>query len=212
MAVDRGVGDEGVSRRGFSRLLGVGGLATLVDPRALVRGQAAPLGAAPPAPDETYWRSVRAQFLMPADLIVFNAANLCPSSAPVIKAVADATHDVDRDPSMPNRRKMSEGKEETRRRLAVALRVTPEDIVITRNTTEGNNFVSSGVELKAGDEVLLSDGTIRACSMRGGTRPSDSASRLSSCRTSARILARTTTWTRSRRPSRRRRGSWPSPT
>ena len=157
MAVDRGVADEGVSRRGFSRLLGVGGLATLVDPRALVRGQAAPLGAAPPAPDETYWRSVRGQFLMPADLVVFNAANLCPSSAPVIKAVADATHDVDQDPSMPNRRKMSEGKEETRRRLAVALRVTPEDIVITRNTSEGNNYISSGIDLKAGDEVLLSD-------------------------------------------------------
>jgi len=29
--------------------------------------------------------------------------------------------------------------------------------VLTRNTSEGNNFVSSGIELKAGDEVVISD-------------------------------------------------------
>ncbi|MEX2273361.1 MAG: aminotransferase class V-fold PLP-dependent enzyme, partial [Vicinamibacterales bacterium] len=33
--------------------------------------------------------------------------------------------------------------------------VTPEEIVLTRNTTESNNFVSSGLDLKAGDEVLV---------------------------------------------------------
>jgi isopenicillin-N epimerase len=36
------------------------------------------------------------------------------------------------------------------------LRVTPEAIVLTRNTTEGNNFVSSGLTLGAGDEVIVS--------------------------------------------------------
>ena len=39
--------------------------------------------------------------------------------------------------------------------LAEALRVTPEEIVITRNTTEGNNTISSGLDLKAGDEVVV---------------------------------------------------------
>jgi selenocysteine lyase/cysteine desulfurase len=33
--------------------------------------------------------------------------------------------------------------------------VTPEEIVITRNTSESNNLVSTGIDLKAGDEVLL---------------------------------------------------------
>jgi selenocysteine lyase/cysteine desulfurase len=35
--------------------------------------------------------------------------------------------------------------------------VTPEEIVITRNTSEGNNLVSSGIELSAGDEVVVHD-------------------------------------------------------
>ena len=47
------------------------------------------------------------------------------------------------------------GREESRKLLAEALRVTPEEIVITRNTSEGNNFVSSGLDLHAGDEVVV---------------------------------------------------------
>ena len=33
--------------------------------------------------------------------------------------------------------------------------MTPEEIIITRNTSESNNMVSNGLDLKAGDEVLL---------------------------------------------------------
>ena len=33
--------------------------------------------------------------------------------------------------------------------------MTPEEIVITRNTSEANNLVSSGLDLKAGDEILI---------------------------------------------------------
>src|SRR5262249_35868513 len=44
---------------------------------------------------------------------------------------------------------------ETRRVIAKALRVSPEEILITRNTSESNNFVSSGLDLREGDEVLL---------------------------------------------------------
>ena len=50
---------------------------------------------------------------------------------------------------------MSGEKENLRKTLAAFLRVTPEEIVITRNTSEANNMVSSGVELKAGDEVIV---------------------------------------------------------
>jgi isopenicillin-N epimerase len=65
------------------------------------------------------------------------------------------TKDMDQDPSSDNRAKLGDGREETRKLLAQFLRVTPEEIVITRNTSESNNLVSTGVDLKAGDEVLL---------------------------------------------------------
>ena len=92
---------------------------------------------------------------MPPDLAVLNAANLCPSSAPVLEAMYEATRELDRQPSPACRAEMNEAKEITRKVLAEFLRVTPEEIVITRNTSESNNLVSSGLDLKADDEVLL---------------------------------------------------------
>ncbi len=56
---------------------------------------------------------------------------------------------------MDNRAKMTEGKEATRKLLAEFMRVTPEEIIITRNTSEANNLVSNGIDLKAGDEVIV---------------------------------------------------------
>ncbi len=141
-----------ISRRDFSRLLALGGSALLPQHLSAWPAQLAPT---PKQPDERFWMSVREQFLMPPDLSVMNAANLCPSPAPVLEAMYRSTKDMDGDPSFDNRQKMSTGKEEARRLLASFLRVTPEEIVIARNTSEANNIVSSGLDLKAGDEVVI---------------------------------------------------------
>jgi selenocysteine lyase/cysteine desulfurase len=100
----------------------------------------------PPDPDERYWQRVRDAFLMPAGFACMNAANLCPSPLPVLAAADQATRSVDADPSPQNLTRTHDGREATRRALAAALRVTPEEIVITRNTSESNNLVSSGLD------------------------------------------------------------------
>jgi len=142
-------------RRDFARLLTLGGAGVLAAARAEGWTVPAPLGAVPAAPDEKFWESVRAQFVMPPALAALNAANLCPSPVPVIDATFETTRDVERDPSSQNRQKTHDGREATRRQIAECLRVTPEEIVITRNTSEANNFVSSGIDFKPGDEVVL---------------------------------------------------------
>jgi selenocysteine lyase/cysteine desulfurase len=142
----------GISRREFSRFLALSG--SLLLPQQL-EAWPAPLAQTPAQPDERFWLSVREQFLMPPDLAVMNAANLCPSPAPVLEAMYRSTKDMDGDPSFENRAKMTTGKEDARRALASFLRVTPEEIIITRNTSEANNIVSSGLDLKAGDEVVI---------------------------------------------------------
>ncbi len=143
-----------MNRREFARLLAIGGAAPFLTP-----GTAWPrptdLPPTPASPDEKFWMAVRDQFVMPKELTMLNAANLCPSSAPVLDALYNATKDMDRDPSFDNRVKLGEGRENTRKLLAQFLRVTPEEIIITRNTSESNNLVSNGVELKAGDEVII---------------------------------------------------------
>jgi selenocysteine lyase/cysteine desulfurase len=92
---------------------------------------------------------------MPPELAVMNAANLCPASRPVLETLTRETRGVDLDPSPTNRARLMGEKEETRTSLAAFLGVSPEEIVITRNTSESNNLVSNGLDLKAGDEVVV---------------------------------------------------------
>ena len=146
---------QGVNRRDFARLIALAGWIPSVLHADTGWAQTPAIGPAPASADETYWLKVRQQFLMPRELGVMNAANLCPSSAPVLQALYDITKDMDANPSGQNRRKLAEGKEATRRALAEFFRVTPEEIVITRNTSEANNTISSGLDFKAGDEVVI---------------------------------------------------------
>ena len=121
--------------------------------RGRARLRAAPRGGRWRSCRRRFWTSVREQFVMPPDLAVMNAANLCPASRPALEALTRETQSVDRDPSPNNRARLYPEKENTRKALAEFLRVTPDEIIITRNTSESNNLVSSGLDLKAGDEV-----------------------------------------------------------
>ncbi len=143
-----------MNRREFARLLAIGGAAPFVSPNT-TWARPVDLPPTPASPDEKFWTAVRDQFVMPKDLTMLNAANLCPSSSPVLETMYRMTKDMDQDPSADNRAKLGDGRENTRKLLAEFLRVTPEEIVITRNTSESNNLVSTGIDLKAGDEVLL---------------------------------------------------------
>jgi isopenicillin-N epimerase len=146
-----------VTRRDFARLFAVGGSAALFNHPEFARAQTpAPRAIAfgSPASGEAFWRTVRDQFVMPPQLAVMNAANLCPSSRPVLEALTASTRDIDENPSPANREKLGPAKEATRKTVAAFLRVTPEEIVLTRNTSESNNLVSNGLDLKAGDEIV----------------------------------------------------------
>src|SRR5437764_6570232 len=77
-------------------------------------------------------------------------------SLPVVEAIENNTRTYEVNPSPEVRWKLMHGRQDARGMLAEALRVTPEEIALTRNTTEGNNFVSSGLTLGSGDEVIVS--------------------------------------------------------
>ena len=143
-----------MNRRDFGRLVALAGSAAVFPGRFDL--DASPLRPTPPEPDETFWKDVRARFLIPRDVTFLNAANLCPTSLPVIEAVERNVREYEVNPSPEVRAALfTRGKEQARKMLAEALRVTPEEIVITRNTTESNNTVSSGLDLKPGDEVVV---------------------------------------------------------
>ena len=151
-----------LSRRRFSQLLALSSTATLLPfgSRAWALEDfdvtSAPLPPRPLVPNEQYWRDVRARYLLPRDVIFLNAANLCPSPLPVVESLYQATKGYEASPSPTARTALTRsGREAARALLATMLGVTPEEIVITRNTSEGNTWVSSGLALGPGDEVLV---------------------------------------------------------
>lgn len=152
-----------ISRRSFARFLALSGSAALLPDGVIARRRNlptdfdlnfAPLPPTPAQPQEQFWREVRGKFLIPREVAFMNAANLCPTSLPVVEAIERNTRTYEAEPSPSRRSTLTRGKEEARQLLAEAMRVTPEEIVITRNTSEANNFVSSGLQLGANDEIL----------------------------------------------------------
>ena len=107
--------------------------------------------------DEEFWEMVRRQFPLSEGLILMNAANLCPSPFSVQETVFRLTRDVDRDASFQNRAKFADTREASREALARYLNASPDEIAITRNTSESNNAVVNGLTLGPGDDVMLWD-------------------------------------------------------
>ena len=71
--------------------------------------------------------------------------------------VAELTRDEDSDVSFPNRAKFDTLLEESRKKVAEHIGVSPEEIALVRNTSEANNTINAGYPLKAGDEIVLFD-------------------------------------------------------
>ena len=119
-------------------------------------GFSAQLKAADPA-SESFWRIVRSQFPLDPGILYLNAANVCPASRLVMDRHLEYLRDFHSNPSFQNRDKYVELRERLRSKIAGMLRVSADEIAITRNTSEGNNAIVQGIDLKAGDEVVITD-------------------------------------------------------
>jgi selenocysteine lyase/cysteine desulfurase len=109
----------------------------------------------PDASDESYWLLVKRQFPLEENLIYLNAANVCPASRPVLDRHLEYLRDFHANPSFQNRDKYVPMRESLRSKAAAMLRVSADEIAVTRNTSEGSNIIVKGVDLKPGDEVIV---------------------------------------------------------
>lgn len=111
----------------------------------------------PDAANESYWQMVKRQYPLEDRLIYLNAANVCPASRLVLDRHLEYLRDFHSNPSFQNRDKYEAMRESLRAKVARMLRVSPDEIAVTRNTSEGSNIIVKGVDLKPGDEVLITD-------------------------------------------------------
>lgn len=113
--------------------------------------------ATPQQPNEAYWEQIKRQFSVAPGKIMMNAANLCPSPAFVLEKVLEHSRQLNRDVSFQYRNLFNDERSKAIQALADYTGAAPEEIGITRNTSESNFLVVNGLELKSGDEVILWD-------------------------------------------------------
>jgi selenocysteine lyase/cysteine desulfurase len=140
----------------FSRRLFIRSLSAPALPASWLAFSRTMQSAGTPEPrNDTFWRVVKREFPLEEGLIYLNAANVCPASRPVMDRYLEYLRDFHANPSFQNRDKYEPLQERLREKLAALLGASSNEIAITRNTSEANNIVANGVELKSGDEILL---------------------------------------------------------
>lgn len=109
---------------------------------------------------DAYWHELRKQFLIPADEVYLNNGTLGSSPGPVLRAVFEGYETTE---------KMNQADPEDypiwgyaswnefRDPLAAFIGCTRDELALLRNATEANSYIANGVDLKAGDEVIITD-------------------------------------------------------
>ncbi len=110
-----------------------------------------------PANDEAYWELVKSQFNFEKGLYYFNNASLGPSPKMVVDATNEFRAMLDGFPSKYMWGGWKEEVEATRKKAATMFGADAEEIALIHNTTEGMNLIAASMDLKPGDEVILSD-------------------------------------------------------
>lgn len=105
--------------------------------------------------DEQYWENLKKQFTVPADHIMMNAANLCPSPTIVQDKVQELTKALNKDVSFQYRALFAATRKKSVTLLAQFVGANESEVGITRNTSESNCMIVHGLDLKPGDEIII---------------------------------------------------------
>ena len=110
--------------------------------------------------ENAYWEAIRKLFLIPPDEIYLNNGTVGSCPTPVIDSVVEGYHTTEAMAQLDPEDYPIWGYgpwNEFRDPLAEFVGASRDEIALVRNATEANNFMIHGLDMKPGDEALISD-------------------------------------------------------
>jgi selenocysteine lyase/cysteine desulfurase len=115
---------------------------------------AAEAGADPLTADEAFWRTIQQAFAVDRSLVNLNNGGISPSPRPVIDALFRHWSYENELPPYTMWQVLEPQREGVRQQLARLAGVSPEEVALTRNASEGLETVQLGLPHAPGDELL----------------------------------------------------------
>ncbi|MFT5049759.1 MAG: selenocysteine lyase/cysteine desulfurase [Chlamydiales bacterium] len=118
------------------------------------------LGEAPDtevAEDEDFWAKIRAGYRLKSDYINLENGYYCMMPEETLERYVAHVREVNHQASYYMRTVQSENRRRMVAMLAETANCSPDNLVITRNTTESLDLVIGGLPWKAGDEAVMAE-------------------------------------------------------
>lgn len=107
--------------------------------------------------DEDFWRLIRQAYTLSPFMLDLNNGGVSPQIRAVQEAMTHYNRMCNETPSYTMWRVLDKGREHLRKRLAQVGGCSKEEIAINRNASEALETIIFGLNLKKGDEVVLSE-------------------------------------------------------
>ena len=144
-----------MNKRDFLRSAGTAGLGLLLGEK--LWAEYASLPVARLAEDEAFWAAIRGKFRLKPDYINLENGYYCMQATPVLEAFIARVREQNYQASYYLRTTQVPDKLAARTKVAALGGCSPDELIITRNTTESLDTVIAGFDWKSGDEAVMAE-------------------------------------------------------
>lgn len=148
-----------MDKRSFIKSAGLIGIGSMVDRGTLDRliESVAKVPESELAENEDFWRKIRAGYRLKPDYINLENGYYCFLPQQILESQIRHLREINYQGSYYMRTVQFENKKKMAEKLAEIAGCSPDELIITRNTTESLDMIIGGLDWKPGDEAVMAE-------------------------------------------------------